>query len=113
MSWFETLTKEGFQIAVRESIKPELDSLGSRVARLETAVSRLEGSVEEMSKRLDEHSNRMDNQSIRMDSLIDTMSRLVETQTNLAIKLSEWMAQNQADLQDLKHRVEALERKAT
>ena len=53
MSWIETITKEGFQIAVREAMKPDLDKvslrlegLGNRLGEIEQRVSRLEGTIE-------------------------------------------------------------------
>ena len=53
MSWIETLSKEAFQTAVREAMKPEIESLradikdlGKRVGDLEQRVSRLEGTIE-------------------------------------------------------------------
>lgn len=53
MGWIETLSKEAFQVAVREAIKPDVDSLKrsivtieKRVGDLEQRVSRLEGTIE-------------------------------------------------------------------
>ena len=64
MSWIETLSKEAFQLAVREAMKPEMESLrastkeeieslradirdlSKRVGDLEQRVSRLEGTIE-------------------------------------------------------------------
>ena len=53
MGWIETLSKEAFQVAVREAIKPDVDSLKQsivtiekRVGDLEQRVSRLEGTIE-------------------------------------------------------------------
>jgi len=53
MSWMETLTKEAFQLAVRESVRPDIEKIGQRIDRLdqrmgdlEQRVSRLEGTIE-------------------------------------------------------------------
>lgn len=64
MGWIDTLSKEAFQLAVREAMKPEVESLrvslkeeagilrndikevNERVGDLEQRVSRLEGTIE-------------------------------------------------------------------
>jgi len=53
MGWIETLSKEAFQLAVREAMKPDMESLGDnikevnkRIGDLEQRVSRLEGTIE-------------------------------------------------------------------
>ena len=53
MSWIESLSKEAFQGAVREAVKPELEGLKAdikaverRIGDLEQRVSRLEGTIE-------------------------------------------------------------------
>ncbi len=53
MSWIETITKEDFQLAVREAMRPDIDKLGGRMGNLEgrmgnleQRVSRLEGTIE-------------------------------------------------------------------
>ncbi len=57
MSWIETITKEDFQLAVREAMKPEMEkldskitdvekNLGNRIGNLEQRVSRLEGTID-------------------------------------------------------------------
>jgi len=57
MAWIETITKEGFQLAIREAMRPEIDKLDrkierklekmeSRIGDVEQRVSRLEGTIE-------------------------------------------------------------------
>ena len=57
MAWIETITREGFQLAVREAMKPEMDKLDrkierklekmeSRIGDVEQRVARLEGTIE-------------------------------------------------------------------
>ncbi len=46
MSWIETITKEGFQLAVREAMRSDLEKIENRIGNLEQRVSRLEGSVD-------------------------------------------------------------------
>jgi len=53
MAWIETITKEGFQLVVREAMRPEMDKLDrklekmeSRLGDVEQRVSRLEGTIE-------------------------------------------------------------------
>ena len=53
MGWIETLSKEAFQLAVREAVRPDfeklenrMDKLEVRIGDLEQRVSRLEGTVE-------------------------------------------------------------------
>ncbi|MEW6665165.1 MAG: hypothetical protein AB1512_08090 [Thermodesulfobacteriota bacterium] len=104
MSWFETLTKDGFQLAVREAIKPELDKLGQKMASIENRVSRMEGQTEGIS-------NRLDGYDARLGRVSDRMDRLIESQNQLILKIGEWLNEQRLDIIDLKHRVEALERK--
>lgn len=35
MSWIETITKEGFQLAVREAMKPEMEKIDQRFEKLD------------------------------------------------------------------------------
>ena len=53
MGWIETLSKEAFQLAVREALKPDfekmenrMDKIEMRIGNLEQPVSRLEGPIE-------------------------------------------------------------------
>jgi len=53
MGWIETLSKEAFQLAVREAVKPDMENLrgdikevNKRIGDLEQRVSRLEGTIE-------------------------------------------------------------------
>ncbi len=42
MAWIETITKEGFQLAVREAMRPEMDKLDRKIERkLEKMESRI------------------------------------------------------------------------
>ncbi len=46
MGWIETITKEGFQMAVKEAMRPDIDKIEDRLSQLSDRVSRLEGSME-------------------------------------------------------------------
>lgn len=53
MGWIETLSKEAFQLAVREAVKQDVENLrgdikevNKRLGDLEQRVSRLEGTIE-------------------------------------------------------------------
>ena len=46
MGWIETITKEGFQLAVKEAVRPEMEKIEERLNQLSDRVSRLEGSME-------------------------------------------------------------------
>ena len=73
MSRLESLDKEAFQIALREAMKPELESLraemqtlradirdlGARVGDLEHQVSRLQGTLEGMMRAYEADPGRM------------------------------------------------------
>ena len=46
MGWIETITKEGFQMAVKEAMRPDIEKIEDRLSQLSDRVSRLEGSME-------------------------------------------------------------------
>ncbi len=46
MSWIETITKDGFQLAVREAMRHDLEKIENRIGNLDQRVSRLEGSID-------------------------------------------------------------------
>ena len=46
MSWIETITKEGFQMAVKEAMRPDIEKIEDRLSQLSDRVSRLEGAME-------------------------------------------------------------------
>ncbi len=57
MAWIETLTKETFNAAIREAMKPQIDQLSDRLQTVENnvvdlreRVSRLEGTIEGTAK---------------------------------------------------------------
>lgn len=108
--------------AARQVLIPELKELKDRIvamdARLSERMTGLEGRVEEMSRRLGDHSARLHDHSRqitdfsrRIDDQTNRLNRVLEGQNELIIKIGEWLATSHADLQDLKYRVEALERK--
>ena len=46
MGWIETITKEGFQLAVKEAMRPDIEKIEGRLNQLSDRVSRLEGSMD-------------------------------------------------------------------
>jgi hypothetical protein len=46
MGWIETITKEGFQLAVKEAMRPDMDRIEDRLSQLSERLSRLEGAME-------------------------------------------------------------------
>jgi len=46
MSWIETITKEGFQLAVKEAMRPDIEKIEDRLTQLSDRVSRLEGAMD-------------------------------------------------------------------
>ncbi len=45
LSWIETITKEDFQLAVREAMKPEMEKLDQRFERLDSKITDVENSL--------------------------------------------------------------------
>ena len=46
MGWIESVTKEGFQLAVREAMRPDMERLENRMGNVEQRVAWLEGTIE-------------------------------------------------------------------
>ncbi|MDR3553678.1 MAG: hypothetical protein P4L55_02870 [Syntrophobacteraceae bacterium] len=45
MGWIETLSKEAFQLAVREAVRPDFEKLENRMDKLEVRMGDLEQRV--------------------------------------------------------------------
>ncbi len=46
MGWIESVTREGFQLAVKEAMRPDMEKLEGRMGDIEQGVARLEGVIE-------------------------------------------------------------------
>ena len=46
MGWIESVTREGFQLAVKEAMRPDMEKLEGRMGDIEQRVARLEGVIE-------------------------------------------------------------------
>jgi predicted nuclease with TOPRIM domain len=83
MGWIETLSKEAFQLAVREAVKPELNELekrlDGRMGSLDGRMSNLEGRMCNIEARMDKFDGRLDRLEGRVGDLAERVSRLEGT----------------------------------
>ena len=80
MGWIESVTKEGFQLAVREAMRPDMAKLEDRMGDVEQRVARLEGTIEG-NARAQDASVRAFESSIRAmlsDFKVDLLTRQLE-----------------------------------
>ncbi len=47
MNWIETISKEDFQSAVKEAMRPDMEKIENGLSRLAARASKLEGAMEE------------------------------------------------------------------
>ena len=84
MGWIESVTKEGFQLAVREAMQPDMEKLETRMGDIEQWVARLEGTIEG-NARAHEATIRAFESSIRAmlsDFKVDVLTRQLDERKN-------------------------------
>jgi len=84
MGWIESVTKEDFQLAVREAMRLDMEGLENRMGDVEQRVARLEGTIEG-NARAHEATVRAFESSIRAmlsDFKVDVLTRQLEGRRN-------------------------------